>query len=191
VSDCGAIRVFPRDGEWLVDSGSSVCAYCATRSEAIRAATEAARDQGRELEIPVGPSFGFVRSLPGIRLRGRDADGIAQTDSVALAEDVHRRLAAACMEALAHLLEGSDPASATDPEIARRTLLTNLARAERDCGVPLTQHEERQLDRLIAAQPPHSRSPYTEARNTSPRHLLYMLRSLEPHPDPTPGVPER
>jgi hypothetical protein len=191
VSDCGPIRVFPRDGEWLVDYGSYVCAYCATRGEAIRVATEAARGEGRELEIQAGPFFGFVRSLTRKRLGGRDADEIAQTDSIAFSEDVNRRLAAVSREALAHLLKGSDSATDADAQIARRTLLANLARAERDCGVPLTQHEERQLDRLIAAQPRHSRSPYTEARNTSPRHLLYMLRSLEPHPDPTPGVPER
>jgi hypothetical protein len=45
------IRVFPRDGKWLVDYGSYAHGYHATRREAIETATRAAHDEQRELTI--------------------------------------------------------------------------------------------------------------------------------------------
>ena len=48
------VRVFPRDGKWLVDYGSYAHGYHATRREAVEAATRAAHDEHRELTIEPG-----------------------------------------------------------------------------------------------------------------------------------------
>jgi hypothetical protein len=45
------IRVFPRDGKWLVDYGSYAHGYHRTRREAIETATRAAQTEQRELTI--------------------------------------------------------------------------------------------------------------------------------------------
>jgi hypothetical protein len=45
------IRVFARDGKWLIDYGSYAHGYHETRREAIETATLAARDERRELVI--------------------------------------------------------------------------------------------------------------------------------------------
>jgi Uncharacterized protein conserved in bacteria (DUF2188) len=45
------IRVFPKDGKWLVDYGSYAHGYHATRREAIETATRAARDEQREFIV--------------------------------------------------------------------------------------------------------------------------------------------
>ena len=45
------IRVFPKDGKWLVDYGSYAYGYHATRSEAVETATRAARDEHREFAV--------------------------------------------------------------------------------------------------------------------------------------------
>jgi hypothetical protein len=179
VSESGPIRVFRRDGRWLVDYGSYICAYCATRSEAIAVGTEAARDEHRELEIEGGRVSGFVQSFLHARADATDPDDVGEMDSIGFSEYVNGRLAAVSSQVLAYFLEGFDPVTATEADVARRTLLGNLASAEQDCATRLTQHEEAQLDRLITAQPWESRGMYTEVRDTSPRHVLYMLRGLE------------
>jgi hypothetical protein len=180
VTESGPIRVFSRDGRWLVDYGSYVCAYYAARSQAVEAGTEAARVEDRELRIDDAPVVGFT--LPPVQAcvdEANPADVEQMDDRVAYSEYVNGRLAAVSSQMLAYFLEGFDPVTATDADLARRTLLTNLARAERDRGARLTQHEEAQLDRLIAAQPPESRAMYTEVRTTSARHVLYTLRGLQ------------
>jgi hypothetical protein len=55
VSESDPIRVHARDGRWLVDYGSYVQGYCATRAEAIEVATAAAFVEGRELTIEPEP----------------------------------------------------------------------------------------------------------------------------------------
>jgi len=45
------IRVFLKDGKWLVDYGSYAHGYHKTRREAIETATRAARDEQRELSV--------------------------------------------------------------------------------------------------------------------------------------------
>jgi hypothetical protein len=45
------IRVFPRDGKWLVDYGSYVCGYHPTLAAAIEKATVAAQSEQRELLV--------------------------------------------------------------------------------------------------------------------------------------------
>jgi Uncharacterized protein conserved in bacteria (DUF2188) len=45
------IRVFLKDGKWLVDYGSYAHGYHETRREAIETATRAARVERRELTI--------------------------------------------------------------------------------------------------------------------------------------------
>jgi Uncharacterized protein conserved in bacteria (DUF2188) len=45
------IKVFPRDGKWLVDYGSYAHGYHQTREEALEKATRAARDEQRELTV--------------------------------------------------------------------------------------------------------------------------------------------
>ncbi len=181
MSESGPIRVFPRDGRWVVDYGSYVSAYCETRSQAIVVGTEAARLEHRELliEIEDGPVARFVRPFlqPGASASDRE-DG-AQMDSIGFSEYVNRRLATVTSQALAHFLEGFDPATSTEADTARRTLLVNLARAESESAVRLTEHEEGQLDRLISTQPSDTWDMYTQVRDTSARHLLYMLRGLE------------
>ena len=169
-------------------------AFYASRSQAIAAAAEAARDARRGLVIDESDAAAsepaLLEAVPG----AVDGD-VGQMDQVAYSEYVNGRLAAVSREMLAHFLEGFDPNTATDEELARRTLLTDLARAERDRRVALTEHEEAQLDRLIAGQPPQTQEMYAEVRNTSPRHVLYMLRglaalkevgslALSPRPDP-------
>ena len=152
-------------------------AYYESRSQAIAAAAEAARDAHRGLVID---ESGAAASEPPRQeaFAGGAEGGGAPMGEVAYSEYVNRRLAAVSREMLAHFLEGFDPNTATDEELARRTLLTDLARAERDRRISLTEHEEAQLDRLIAGQPPQSQEMYVEVRNTSPRHVLYMLRGL-------------
>jgi hypothetical protein len=54
-SRLGAIRVFFRDGNWLVDYGSYAHGYHLTRAEAIETATRNARDEGRDLVVEPGP----------------------------------------------------------------------------------------------------------------------------------------
>ena len=49
--ESGPIRVFLRDGKWLVDYGSYAHGYHATRREAIETATRAARNEQRELTV--------------------------------------------------------------------------------------------------------------------------------------------
>jgi hypothetical protein len=51
VSETDPIRVFTRDGKWLVDYGSYAHGYHLSRSEAIQTATRAARDESRELVV--------------------------------------------------------------------------------------------------------------------------------------------
>ena len=48
------IRVFPRDGKWLVDYGSYAHGYHLNRRDAIETAKRAARDEQRELTIEAG-----------------------------------------------------------------------------------------------------------------------------------------
>jgi hypothetical protein len=120
-----------------------------------------------------------VRSLLKICVGARDADEIAQMDSIAFSEYVNRRLATVTSQALAHFLEDFDSATSTEADTARRTLLVNLVRAESESAVRLTEHEEGQLDRLISTQPSDTWDMYTQVRDTSARHLLYMLRGLE------------
>jgi hypothetical protein len=50
-AETGPIRVFPRDGKWLVDYGSYAHGYHATRREAIETATRAARAEQRGLKV--------------------------------------------------------------------------------------------------------------------------------------------
>ena len=50
-ADTDPIKVFPRDGKWLVDYGSYAHGYHATRREAIETAKRAARDEQRELTV--------------------------------------------------------------------------------------------------------------------------------------------
>ena len=45
------IRVFAKDGKWLVDYGSYAHGYHPTRREAIETATRAARDEQRQLTV--------------------------------------------------------------------------------------------------------------------------------------------
>ena len=45
------IRVFARNGKWLVDYGSYAHGYHETRSEAIRTAMKAGKDERREVVI--------------------------------------------------------------------------------------------------------------------------------------------
>jgi hypothetical protein len=170
VSESGPIRVFPRDGRWLVDYGSYVCAYCATRSEAITAGTEAARIEYRELMIEDAPAAGVVVSF----LRA----SVDQSDPEAFAEYVRGRIPSVSSQLLAGFLEDFDPDTATDEDVERGALLADLANAAHD-PVSLAEHEEAQLDRLIATQPRESREMYTEVRNTNARHVLCMLRGLE------------
>jgi Uncharacterized protein conserved in bacteria (DUF2188) len=51
MSETDPIRVFPRDGKWLVDYGSYAHGYHETRREALETATRAARDEQRELTV--------------------------------------------------------------------------------------------------------------------------------------------
>jgi hypothetical protein len=51
VSETGPIRVFARDGKWLVDYGSYAHGYHVTRAAAIETATLAARVECRELVV--------------------------------------------------------------------------------------------------------------------------------------------
>jgi hypothetical protein len=156
-----------------------VSASCPSRSLAVSVGTECARAEQRELEIEDGPVSGFVRPFLHTRADPPDRDDAAQRDSVAFSEYVNRRLATVSSLALAYFLERFDPFTATDAEIARGTLLANLVRAEDERAVRLTEHEDAQLDRLIDAQPLDSREMYSVVRNTSPRHVLYLLRGCE------------
>jgi Uncharacterized protein conserved in bacteria (DUF2188) len=45
------IRVFPKDGKWLVDYGSYAHGYHETRREAMETATRAAKTEQRELAV--------------------------------------------------------------------------------------------------------------------------------------------
>lgn len=47
------IRVFPKDGEWLIDYGSYMHGSHRTRGEAIETAWDAASAEGRELVVEV------------------------------------------------------------------------------------------------------------------------------------------
>jgi hypothetical protein len=51
VTDAGPIRVYARDGKWLVDYGSYVHESYGSRGEAIRMGTHAAFVERRELKV--------------------------------------------------------------------------------------------------------------------------------------------
>ena len=51
VTDAGPIRVYARDGKWLVNDGSSVHGSYGTREEAIRVGRRAAFVECRELTV--------------------------------------------------------------------------------------------------------------------------------------------
>ena len=51
VTDAGPIRVYARDGKWLVNYGSYVHGSYETRDEAIRVGTHAAFVEHRELKV--------------------------------------------------------------------------------------------------------------------------------------------
>jgi hypothetical protein len=51
VSADGPIKVFPRDGRWVVDYGSYAHGYHPTRAEAVQVATLAAHYEHRELIV--------------------------------------------------------------------------------------------------------------------------------------------
>lgn len=63
MSETGPIRVFARDGKWLVDYGSYAHGYHMTRSEAIATARHAARCEQRELVVEA-EAFTRVRTVP-------------------------------------------------------------------------------------------------------------------------------
>lgn len=50
-AETGPIRVFPRDGKWLVDYGSYAHGYHLTQRESIETAARAARNEQRELKV--------------------------------------------------------------------------------------------------------------------------------------------
>jgi hypothetical protein len=52
------IKVFPRKGMWLVDYGSYAHGYHKTRDQAIETATQAAKDEERDLVIQGEPGGG-------------------------------------------------------------------------------------------------------------------------------------
>jgi hypothetical protein len=45
------IRVFAKDGKWLIDYGSYAHGYHTTRAKAVETATRAARSERRELVV--------------------------------------------------------------------------------------------------------------------------------------------
>jgi hypothetical protein len=51
MSETDPIRVFLRDGKWLIDYGSYAHGYHVTRCEAIMTATRAAQSESRELVV--------------------------------------------------------------------------------------------------------------------------------------------
>lgn len=51
MSESGLIRVFARNGKWLVDYGSYAHGYHDTRDEAIRIATADAKKEQRDLVV--------------------------------------------------------------------------------------------------------------------------------------------
>jgi hypothetical protein len=55
MGETGPIRVFLRDGKWLVEYGSYAKGYHSTRRKAIQVATRAARDESRELVVEAEP----------------------------------------------------------------------------------------------------------------------------------------
>jgi hypothetical protein len=63
MSETDPIRVFVRDGKWLVDYGSYAHGYHVTRCEAMATATHAARREHRELVVEAEP-FSRVRAVP-------------------------------------------------------------------------------------------------------------------------------
>ena len=54
MTDSSPIRVFTRDGRWLVDYGSYAHGYHSTRAEAIQTAALAAHYEHRELVVEEG-----------------------------------------------------------------------------------------------------------------------------------------
>ena len=54
MAESDPIRVFARDGKWLIDYGSYAHGYHLTRSDAIETATRAARSERRELVLESG-----------------------------------------------------------------------------------------------------------------------------------------
>jgi hypothetical protein len=61
MAEADSIRVFTRDGKWLIDYGSYAHGYYPTRSEAIETATDAARSERRELVIEAEAEAGQAR----------------------------------------------------------------------------------------------------------------------------------
>ena len=51
MAETDPIRVFAKDGKWLIDYGSYAHGYHPTRDEAIKTATRAAQNERRELLI--------------------------------------------------------------------------------------------------------------------------------------------
>jgi hypothetical protein len=51
VTDAGPIRVYARDGKWLVNYGNYLHGSYATRDEAVRVGTHAAFVERRELKV--------------------------------------------------------------------------------------------------------------------------------------------
>ena len=194
MSESSPIRVFARDGRWLVDYGSYVCTYCSTRSQAVAAGTDAARDEHRGLVIDDAPPARVESSLQAA-VDESDLEAVTREDLDAYAEDVRGRIAGASNQIFAHFLEDFDPETATDDDVARGVLLADLANAAHD-PVPLTEHEEAQLDHLIAAQHPRLQETHTEVRKTDARHVLHLLRAIEvaktagTYNEPHPAEPE-
>jgi hypothetical protein len=63
MSEADPIRVYPRNGKWLIDYGSYSQGWYLSRSEAIEVATRAALDERRELTIEPEASA-VISALP-------------------------------------------------------------------------------------------------------------------------------
>ena len=68
MTEADPIRVYARNGKWLIDYGSYAQAWYRTRSEAIKVATNAAQHEHRELTIDPEPTAELLFLRPARKL---------------------------------------------------------------------------------------------------------------------------
>jgi len=176
MSETDPIRVFARDGKWLVDYGSYVHGSHETRGKAVRTATIAAAAEGRELELGWA-STGQARVDHDQTVRHQDQ---TRSDEDQAASDLDQRTSDRDQVAADHdLAAGGDPASHRRTTLARQqsTSRRDDASANRATASTARMRVAADRDQAAGAELPHPGGQAGNAGSADPLQRLTLAPS--------------
>ncbi len=176
MSKTDPIRVFARDGTWLVDYGSYVHGSHETRGEAVRTATIAAAAEGRELELGWA-STGQARVDHDQTVRHQDQ---TRSDEDQAASDLDQRTSDRDQTAADDdLAAGGDPASHRRTTLARQqsTSLRDDASANRATASTARMRVAADRDQAAGAELPHPGIQAGHAASADPSQRLTLAQA--------------